>query len=299
MSLISSIPSPSVSYFDLGPLRIHIYALCILAGIVAATWLTDARLTRRGGERGVTLDIIIWAVPLGLIGARFYHVFTHPNDYFYANADLLRVFYIWEGGNAIFGALLGGALGAWIGCKATGIRFWSFADALAPAMLLAQGIGRLGNYFNQELFGQPTDAPWGLEIDYGNPAWPTGLPEGTLFQPMFLFEMIWNFVGIFVIFYLERVFNLRWGKAFGSYLIWYGLGRMYFETIRLDPSETLFSLRTNVWAAIFAVVAGILLVLIQNRRHPGQELSVYRDGGPEVKLESNTRSSATSGKVSR
>lgn len=284
MHLITSIPSPSIQYFDLGPLRIHIYALCILLGIALATWITDARLSKRGAERGVVLDIILWAVPLGIIGARFYHVFTHPADYFYEGADLMKVFYIWEGGNAIFGSLLGGAVGAWIGCKQTGIRFWSFADALAPAMLIAQATGRLGNYFNHELFGQPTTLPWGLEIESTNPAFPAGLPEGTLFQPMFLYEILWNLLGAFVIIVLERKLYLRWGKAFGVYLIWYGIGRSVFETYRLDSSETFLSIRTNVWAALLAIVVGVLIILIQNRRHPGKELSVYVEGGPTVKL---------------
>lgn len=285
MHLITSIPSPSIQYFELGPLRIHIYALCILLGIALATWITDARLTKRGAERGVVLDIILWAVPLGIIGARFYHVFTHPADYFYDGADLMKVFYIWEGGNAIFGSLLGGAIGAWIGCKQTGIRFWSFADALAPAMLIAQATGRLGNYFNHELFGQPTTLPWGLEIESTNPAFPAGLPEGTLFHPMFLYEILWNLLGAFVIIVLERKLYLRWGKAFGFYLIWYGIGRSVFETYRLDSSETFFSIRTNVWAALLAIVVGVLIILIQNRRHPGKELSVYVEGGPTVKLD--------------
>ena len=285
MHLITSIPSPSIQYFDLGPLRIHIYALCILLGIGLATWITDARLSKRGAERGVVLDIILWAVPLGIIGARFYHVFTHPADYFYEGADLMKVFYIWEGGNAIFGSLLGGAVGAWIGCKQTGIRFWSFADALAPAMLIVQATGRLGNYFNHELFGQPTTLPWGLEIESTNPAFPAGLPEGTLFHPMFLYEILWNLLGAFVIIVLERKLYLRWGKAFGIYLIWYGIGRSVFETYRLDSSETFFSIRTNVWAALLAIVVGVLIILIQNRRHPGKELSVYVEGGPTVKLD--------------
>ncbi len=285
MHLITSIPSPDIQYFDLGPLRVHIYALCILVGIALATWITDTRLSKRGAERGVVLDIILWAVPLGIIGARFYHVFTHPADYFYEGADLFKVFYIWEGGNAIFGSLLGGAVGAWIGCKQTGIRFWSFADALAPAMLIAQATGRLGNYFNHELFGQPTTLPWGLEIESTNPAFPAGLPEGTLFHPMFLYEILWNVLGAIVIVVLERKLYLRWGKAFGVYLIWYGIGRSVFETYRLDSSETFLAIRTNVWAALLAVAVGIAIIIIQNRRHPGKELSVYVEGGPTVKLE--------------
>lgn len=279
----NSIPSPEIQYFDIGPLRVHIYALCILAGIALATWMTDVRLTKRGGQRGAVLDIILWAIPLGIIGARFYHVLTHPSDYFYPGADLLRTLYIWEGGNAIFGALIGGAFGAWIGCMQTGIRFWSFADALAPAMLLAQAVGRLGNYFNHELFGLPTTLPWGLQIESSNPAFPAGLPEGTLFHPMFLYEIIWNLIGIAVILLLENNTYLRWGKAFGVYLIWYGLGRSIFEMMRLDTSEIILGIRTNVWTSLLAVIVGVLIILIQTRRHPGQEPSVYNKPKTAVK----------------
>lgn len=286
MSVLSSIPSPTISYIDLGPVRIHFYALCILTGIVLATLLTDSRLVRRGAQRWVTLDIILWAVPIGVVAARLYHVFTHPSDYFYAGANLWKVFAIWEGGNAIFGALLGGAIGALIGCRMTGIRFWSFADALAPGMLIAQATGRLGNYFNQELFGSPTTLPWGLEIAFPNAAWPSGVPEGTLFHPTFLYEMLWNVAGAVVIILLERVFYLRWGKAFALYLVWYGIGRSYLEAMRLDPSEVIFDIRVNIWAAWLAIAAGLLIFIIQSRRHPGRELSVYRQGFPKVELDS-------------
>lgn len=273
-----SIPSPEWSYFDLGPFRIHAYALCILAGIVAATIMTSMRLTKRGAEPGIVLDIILWAVPLGIIGARIYHVLTHPGDYFYAGADLLRTLYIWEGGNAIFGALLGGAVGAFIGCRMTGIRFWTFADALAPGMLLAQAMGRLGNWFNAELYGLPTTLPWGLEISSDNPAFPVGLPEGTLFHPTFLYEIIWNVLGVAVILFLERKISLRWGKAFAVYLIWYGLGRSFFEAIRVDPSEMFLGVRTNIWAAWVAIALGIVIFIVQSRRHTGVEISPYVPG---------------------
>jgi prolipoprotein diacylglyceryl transferase len=273
-----SIPSPEWSYFDLGPFRIHAYAICILIGIFLATALTSRRLTKRGAEPGVVLDIILWAVPLGIVGARIFHVLTHPNDYFYDGANLLDVFAVWKGGIAIFGALLGGAVGAYIGCRRAGIRFWSFADALAPGMLLAQAMGRLGNWFNHELFGLPTTLPWGLEISSDNPAFPVGLPAGTLFHPTFLYEIVWNLVGVAVILILERKFRLRWGSAFGVYLIWYGAGRSVFESIRVDPSEIFFGLRTNVWAALFAVVLGLVIILVQSRRHTGVELSPYLPG---------------------
>lgn len=273
-----SIPSPDVNSFSIGPIPIYFYALCIMVGIIAAGFLVNRRLTRWGAEPGVVLDMILCAVPLGIIGARIFHVATHPNDYFYEGANLLNVFNIREGGIAIFGALLGGAVGAWLGCKWTKLRFWTFADALAPALLLAQAFGRVGNYFNQELFGTPTTLPWGLEIDANNPAWPLGLPEGTLFHPTFLYEALWNLLGVVVLLWLGKKLTLQWGKLFGVYLIWYGAGRMVWESIRIDPSEIFWGIRVNVWAAMLAVLVGIVLIIVQNRRHKGLEPSPYRPG---------------------
>jgi prolipoprotein diacylglyceryl transferase len=288
-----SIPSPEWSYFDLGPFRIHAYAICILIGIFLATAVTSRRLTKRGGEPGVVLDIILWAVPLGIVGARIFHVLTHPNDYFYDGANLWDVFAVWKGGIAIFGALLGGAVGAYIGTRRAGIRFWSFADALAPGLLLAQAMGRLGNWFNHELFGLPTTLPWGLEISPDNAAYPVGLPAGTLFHPTFLYEIVWNLVGVAVILLLERQFRLRWGSAFGVYLIWYGAGRSVFESIRVDPSEIFFGLRTNVWAALFAIAIGLVIILVQSRRHTGLELSPYLPGREWKPLDPEVESGET------
>jgi prolipoprotein diacylglyceryl transferase len=278
VNLPLSIPSPSVSYFQVGPLQIHFYALCILAGIIAAALLTNHRLNKRGAERGIILDMILWTVPFGIVGARIFHVLTHPNDYFFPGAELWKVIAIWEGGIAIFGALIGGAIGAYIGCRVLGLRFWTFADALAPGLLLAQAFGRFGNYFNHELFGTPMNGWWGLEIESSNPAYPIGLPDGTLFQPTFAYEVIWNLLGVAVILLLERKLGLQWGKVIAVYLIWYGLGRIVWESIRIDPSEIFFGLRVNVWAAIFAVVAGILIFVVQSRRHTGLEPSAYVPG---------------------
>ncbi|WP_244259436.1 prolipoprotein diacylglyceryl transferase [Rathayibacter sp. VKM Ac-2759] len=284
MSLPLSIPSPPEAWrqYDFSianfTFSIHAYALCILAGIVVATIMTNRRLVRRGAEPWVVLDIIIWAVPLGIVGARIFHVLTHPGDYFYAGADPWEVIRIWNGGNAIFGGLIGGAVGAWIGCRWTGVRFWTFADALAPGMLAAQALGRLGNWFNAELFGLPTTLPWGLQISSDNPAFPKGLPEGTLFHPTFLYEILWNVVGIAVILLLERRLKLQWGTVFGAYLVWYGIGRVWFESIRIDPSEVFWGIRTNVWAALIAAVIGLVLIVIQHREHTGAEPSAYRRG---------------------
>jgi prolipoprotein diacylglyceryl transferase len=296
-----SIPSPDWDGFEIplpwGVVSIRAYALCILLGIILATIITSRRLTKRGAEPGVVLDIALWAVPLGIIGARFYHVFTHPGDYFYEGANVWNPFEpgaiwnIWEGGNAIYGSLIGGAIGVFIGCRMTGIRFLSFADALAPGLLVAQATGRLGNWFNHELFGLPTDLPWGLEIESTNAAFPAGLPDGTLFHPTFLYEIVWNLAGAALIIFLERKINLRWGKAFAVYLIWYGLGRSFFESIRLDPSEMLFGIRANVWASFAAVVVGVIIFLVQRRRHTGDEPTPYVPGrewkGPDAEVDSD------------
>lgn len=276
--VFASIPSPSISYFDIGPLRIHFYALCIIAGIIVATLLANHRLTKRGGEPWVVIDIALIAVPLAIICARIYHVLTHFSFYFGPGKDPLSALYIWEGGIAIYGALIGGAVGAWLGCRWTGVRFWSFADALAPGLIIAQAMGRLGNYFNHELFGLPTNLPWGLEIESTNPAFPAGLPAGTLFHPTFLYEMIWNLLGAAVLLWAGNRLRLQWGRLLGLYLIWYSAGRIVWESIRIDPSDVFFGLRTNVWAAIIGVILGLVIMIVQRRRHPGYEPSPYRPG---------------------
>ncbi|MBN9632913.1 prolipoprotein diacylglyceryl transferase [Leifsonia sp. TF02-11] len=303
-SWVASIPSPGPEWQEIPlpfwPYRIQVYALVILVGIIIAAAWTSRRLTKRGAEPGVILDILLWAVVLGIVGARIYHVLTHPSDYFAAGHNTWNPFQpgsvwaIWEGGNAIFGSLIGGAVGVWIACRISGLRFWSVADALAPALLLAQAIGRIGNYFNQELFGLPTNLPWGLQIDAGNKAIPVGLPDGTLFQPLFLYEIIWNVIGVFVIVYLERKFRLQWGKTLAVYLIWYGLGRSYLESIRIDPSEfTFLGIPSNVWAAFAAVVLGVVIFVVQSRRHPGLEPSVYHTGREWVRPDAEVDSDDT------
>jgi len=259
-------------------LTIRAYAIAILIGIVAAVVLTQRRLTARGVQPGIVLDIAIWAVPFGIIGARIYHVLTHTGDYFGEGMDIRHVFFIWEGGLAIFGGLIGGLIGSIIACRMLGLRLTAWADALAPGLILAQACGRLGNYFNHELFGLPTDLPWGLEIESTNPAYPVGLPEGVLFQPTFLYEILWNLLGVAVILYVGREYKLQWGRLIGVYLIWYGLGRTVWESIRIDPSDILFGIRTNVWAALFAIALGIAIVIVQGRRHPGAEPSPYLPG---------------------
>jgi prolipoprotein diacylglyceryl transferase len=296
-TIVTAIPSPDISFIELGPFRIHFYALFILTGIILALILTESRLRARGAEAGLALDISLWAIPSGILGGRFFHVITHPNDYFFAGADLLAVFRIWEGGLAIYGALMFGALGALIGARQSGIKFTSYLDAVAPGVLLAQAVGRWGNYFNNELFGLPTDLPWGLEISSSNPAYPAGLPEGVLFHPTFLYESIWSLAGVALLLAADKKFNLRWGKMLGLYLIYYSIGRVWVEAIRIDPSEIILSLRINIWSAIAGIAVGLAILIVQSRRHTGLESSVYRpgrepkapvlEGEPAVSLDAN------------
>jgi len=296
MNFISAIPSPTISSFTLGPVTVHFYALFILAGIVVATIVTAGRMKERGMEAGLAIDIAIWAVPFGIIGGRLFHVFTHANDYFGPGKDWTTMFKLWEGGLAIYGALIFGVLGAYIACQvdikklritSAGIRFLSFADALVPGLLAAQALGRWGNYFNSELFGEPTDLPWGLEISWANPNYPAGLPEGVLFHPTFLYESLWSLLGIAVLLLLENRFNLRWGRMFAAYLMWYSFGRFFIEGIRLDPSDVFLGLRTNQWSAVLGFLIGLALLRIQYSRHTGIEETGYLPGRsarpPQVK----------------
>jgi prolipoprotein diacylglyceryl transferase len=287
MNFLTSIPTPTISSFTIGPVVIHFYALFILAGIVVATIVTAGRMKARGMEAGLAIDIAIWAVPFGIVGGRIFHVFTHANDYFGPGKDWTTMFRLWEGGLAIYGALIFGVLGAYIACQvdikplrieSAGIRFLSFADALVPGLLAAQALGRWGNYFNNELFGAPTDLPWGLEIPSFNPSYPIGLPEGVLFQPTFLYESLWSLLGIAVLLVLEQRFNLRWGRMFAGYLMWYSFGRFFIESIRLDPSDIFMGLRTNQWSAVIGFLLGFALLMIQRYRHTGIEISGYLPG---------------------
>ncbi|MDT0276935.1 prolipoprotein diacylglyceryl transferase [Blastococcus goldschmidtiae] len=270
MTLLASIPSPSQGVWELGPVPLRAYALCIIAGIVAAAWLTEKRWLARGGAPGDVLDIAVWAVPFGIIGGRIYHVITSPRPYFGEGGDPLRAFAIWEGGLGIWGAIAFGAVGAWIACRRRGIPLPAFGDALAPGLLVAQAIGRLGNWFNQELFGGPTDLPWGLEIDLANR--PSEYLDVATFHPTFLYELLWNLAAAAVVIWADRRFRLSHGRAFALYVALYCAGRLWIELLRTDPAETFFGVRLNVFTAI---VVGLLAVayLVWQRGRPREVIT--------------------------
>ncbi|MBT2596945.1 prolipoprotein diacylglyceryl transferase [Arthrobacter sp. ISL-72] len=276
--LPASIPSPDWSGFDIplpwGSLRIHAYALCILAGIVVGLWLTSVRWTKRGTPEGSLWDIAIWAIPFGIIGGRLYHVFSSPDAYFGpgfdGTGDLSLIPQIQRGGLGIWGAVLLGAVGAWIGCRRAGVKLTAFLDAAAPGLLLAQAVGRWGNYFNQELFGGPTTLPWGLQIDADNANFPAGMPADTLFHPTFLYESLWNLAGVVILLALDRKFNFRRGRLFCLYAMYYTLGRVWIEAMRIDDAEqiSLFGITTrlNVWTSIFVFLAALVVFVVLGRR---------------------------------
>ena len=267
--LPAAIPSPDWSGFDIplpwGSLRVHAYALCILAGIVVGLWLTSRRWAKRGGPADAIWDIAIWTIPAGIIGGRLYHVFSSPDRYFGpgydGTGDLTAIWRIWEGGLGIWGAVLLGALGAWIGCRRAGVRLTAFMDAAAPGLLLAQAIGRWGNYFNQELFGGPTDLPWGLEVDSGNANFPAGYDPQTLFHPTFLYESLWNLAGVGILLALDARFRFRGGRLFWIYAAYYTLGRVWIEALRIDEAEMItlagMTARLNVWTSVLVFVLAV------------------------------------------
>ena len=255
MTVLASIPSPSQGVWELGPFPLRAYALFIIAGIVAAVWLTDRRWIARGGAPGDVLDIATWAVPFGIIGGRIYHVISSPQAYFGEGGEPLRAFAIWEGGLGIWGAISFGGVGAWIACRRRGIPLPAFADAVAPGLLVAQAIGRLGNWFNQELFGRPTDLPWGLEID--SRYRPTEYLDVATFHPTFLYELLWNLAAAAVVIWADRRFRLSHGRAFALYVALYCAGRLWIELLRIDDANRFLGIRINVFTA---VVVGLLAV---------------------------------------
>ncbi|KQS65017.1 prolipoprotein diacylglyceryl transferase [Modestobacter sp. Leaf380] len=268
--MLAAIPSPSQGTWEIGPFPLRAYALCIIAGIVLAAVITERRFVARGGAPGDVLDIAVWAVPFGIVGGRVYHVLTTPEPYFGENGDPVRALYIWEGGLGIWGAIVLGGVGAWIACRRRGIPLPVFADALAPGLLVAQAVGRLGNWFNQELFGGPTTLPWALEID---PRFrPEGYEQFATFHPTFLYELLWNLAAAALVVWADRRFQLSHGRAFALYVASYCLGRGWIEMLRIDTAERFFGLRLNVFTA---VIVGVLAVayLVWQRGRPRELLT--------------------------
>lgn len=251
MTLLASIPSPEHSTIDLGPLSIHYYGLMLLAAIAAAMWLTGIRYVHRGGNWDLIFQVSVWGVLAGVVGARLYHDATSWNEVAQIH-HWWAPFAVWRGGLGIYGGILFGvAAGAFIVHRA-GENIPKMLDIVAPALLLAQAVGRWGNYFNQELFGKPTSLPWGLRIDLTNR--PAGYASFSTFQPTFLYESLLALLGVGLLLLIERRFRLRAPALFSLYVAYYALIRFFMELLRIDPAKHFAGLRLNAWVSIFVFV---------------------------------------------
>ncbi|MCW2784093.1 MAG: prolipoprotein diacylglyceryl transferase [Marmoricola sp.] len=287
------IPSPGQGVWHLGPFPIRAYALCIIAGVVAAVWLGERRWVARGGREGQVGDVALVAVPFGLVGARLYHVATDHDLYFSHSSapdhhwNPVGALEVWHGGLGIWGAIAGGVLGGAIACRRSGIKIRPLLDALAPSLLLAQAIGRWGNYFNQELFGRPTTKPWGLKIDAAH--LPDGFNVGKYFtkppytfNPTFLYESIWDLGSMGFVLWLDRKLKLGFGRTFALYVMVYCIGRGWIEHLRIDTVEYHpLGLRLNVWTSIILGTGALIYFVLAGRRHRAPETreeSVWLEG---------------------
>lgn len=282
--VLAFIPSPSQGVWNLGPVPLRAYALLIIAGIVIAVWFGGKRYVARGGQPGVITDIAIWAVPFGIVGGRLYHVITDNQLYFGADGKgLAAALRIWDGGLGIWGAVAFGALGAWIGARRAGVALPPIADAIAPAIALAQAIGRWGNYFNQELFGKPTTVPWALEID---PAYrPAGYEQYATFQPTFLYESLWLLGMVLVLVWADKRFRMGHGRVFALYVLLYCVGRFWIESLRIDDAHHILGLRLNEWTSILVGLGALAYLIVSARKRPGPDDIVVED--LEIQAEEN------------
>lgn len=288
---LAAIPSPTQGTWYIAGFPLRAYALCIIAGIVAAVLIAEVRMRRRGAPHWLTLDIAVFAVPAGIIGGRIYHVITSPDAYFGTNGSPVRAFYIWEGGLGIWGAVAFGALGAWYACRRAGIPLTLFADALAPGLPVAQAIGRFGNWFNNELFGGHTDLPWGLNVwkysltdgravtdAAGNPI-PYVDPEtgeAGPFHPTFLYEAVWDVGVALLVWLVDRKFKLGKGRAFALYVMGYTVGRFWIEAMRTDEAHIIAGMRVNNWVSILVFLGALIYFL--RVKGPQEHIRIQEDG---------------------
>jgi len=288
---LAYIPSPSQGVWHLGPVPLRAYALFIIIGIVAALVIGDRRWVARGGQAGVIYDIALWAVPFGLIGGRLYHVMTDWRTYFGDDgAGLAGALRIWDGGLGIWGAVALGGVGAWIGCRQKGIPLPAFGDAIAPGIILAQAIGRLGNYFNQELFGRPTTLPWGLEIYERRDASGAldtlnGTSTGQLIEvvhPTFLYELLWNLLIFAALIWIDRRFKIGHGRLFAAYVAGYCLGRFWIELMRSDVATHFAGIRVNSFTSTFVFIGAVVYIMVAPK---GREDPASLAGKPETEDE--------------
>jgi prolipoprotein diacylglyceryl transferase len=267
--VLASIPSPSQGVFHVGPFTIHMYGVMLLLAIAACIWLTGRRWVRWGGDWDLVYRVALWGVIFGIVGARLYHDLTSWNQDPAIHAHWWGFAAVWQGGLGIWGAIpFGLAAGAFV-VKRSGNSVTLFMDAVAPGLLLAQGIGRWGNYWNQELYGKPTSLPWGLEIDQAHRQ--PGYENHATFHPTFLYEFTWDIIGVFVLLWIDRRFKIRRPGLFILYVIWYTTFRTYEEVLRIDPSNHFAAMRVNFWVSLGVWIVSVLLFIWwQFLREPSQ-----------------------------
>lgn len=273
-AVLASIPSPSTGVFRLGPLTLHMYGVMLLLAIAACIWLTGVRWARFGGDADLVFRVAIWGVIAGIVGARLYHDVTSWNQDPAIRDNWYGPFAVWKGGLGIWGGIaLGVLVGAWV-VRRSGGSVRLFMDAVAPGLLLAQGIGRIGNWWNQELYGKPTDLPWALEIH--------GKGPGNLYHPTFLYELVWDLLGVLVLLWIDRRFRIKRPGLFALYVSWYTAFRTYEEVLRIDPSTHIAGQRLNFWVSIGVfVVSTSFFVWWQFLRRPGDEPRAPRARKPK------------------
>jgi prolipoprotein diacylglyceryl transferase len=292
---LASIPSPTQSVWHLGPLPVRAYALCIIAGILVAIWLSTRRWRERGGNPDHVWDVAAWAIVLGILGGRIYHVITDPELYFESGRHPIDAVKIWDGGLGIWGAIALGTAGAWIGCRRRHIKLAVFADAAVPGVVFAQGIGRWGNWFNNELYGGPTSLPWKLQIHclditVGHASVCPGTNSTVLgyFQPTFLYESLWDIALGFALLLIDRRLRLGRGNVMALYVMGYTAGRAWIEALRIDHANHFLGLRLNDWTSLVVFLGGLAWFLRHGGFRAQREESPYYgpdgggdgDGGP-------------------
>jgi len=259
--LVASIPSPGSGALELGPFTIHMYGLTLLLAIAACVWITGKRWVDRGGDWDLIFRCAVWGVASGIVGARIYHLLTSWGE---VPDEWWGPFAIWKGGLGVWGGVFLGCVVGYVIAKRSGVDAWLLADCLAPGLLVAQGLGRLGNWWNQELFGTPTDLPWRLEIDPENR--PIEYLDQETFHPTFLYELLWDVAAAAALIVIGRRFRIRPPGLFALYIALYCFGRFWVELLRVDPAHELAGLRLNAWVAAVGLVAGLVWFALSQRR---------------------------------
>ncbi len=277
LTLLSSIPAPPSNMLTIGPISLHIYGLCIALGVLVSVSIARRRWAKLGGDPDDITSVAIVAIPAGLIGSRIYHVVTDFPDLYSNGRWWPNAFYIWNGGLGIPGGVLGGALAALFMARRYKMNWRAMGDVTAPALPVAQAIGRFGNYFNQELFGGSTKLPWGLQVDPEHV--PPGYELGTKFHPTFLYESLWNFSLAGLIVLLSRKIVLKPGRWFPVYILGYGLGRLWVESLRIDAANEILGLRVNTWTSFAAIAGGLLWLFWRGSPLDHEATAELRAGG--------------------